>query len=127
MSTSYQSCVASFGGNDTAVLLCIASVENSISDVTTAVNEVSADITTVAYDLESLTVGVDIFFLLFSATIMFFMQAGFAMLCAGSVQAKNLQNTIMKNLLDACGKKLKVFVFRGDDASCFTNTHIILC
>jgi len=35
---------------------------------------------------------------------MFFMQAGFAMLCAGSVQAKNLQNTLMKNIIDACGK-----------------------
>ena len=51
-----------------------------------------------------LPVGVDIFFLIFAATVMFFMQAGFAMLCAGSVQAKNLQNTLMKNIIDACGK-----------------------
>ena len=30
------------------------------------------------------------------------MQAGFAMLCAGSVRAKNAKNIILLNLLDAC-------------------------
>ena len=34
------------------------------------------------------------------------MQAGFAMLCAGSVRMKNLQNTMLKNLLDACGASI---------------------
>ncbi|KAL7516319.1 hypothetical protein ACHAWF_000043, partial [Thalassiosira exigua] len=29
------------------------------------------------------------------------MQAGFAMLCAGCVQLKNVQNSMLKNLLDA--------------------------
>ena len=32
----------------------------------------------------------------------FFMQAGFAMLCAGAVRAKNAKNIILLNLLDAC-------------------------
>ena len=32
----------------------------------------------------------------------FFMQAGFAMLCAGSVRAKNAKNIILLNILDAC-------------------------
>jgi hypothetical protein len=43
------------------------------------------------------------FFLLSAAALVLFMQAGFAMVCAGAVRKKNLQNTMLKNLLDACG------------------------
>ena len=41
--------------------------------------------------------------ILLMAALVFFMQAGFAMVCAGSVRRKNLQNTMLKNILDACG------------------------
>ena len=41
-------------------------------------------------------------FLLQSGYMVFFMQAGFAMLCAGSVRAKNAKNIILLNILDAC-------------------------
>jgi len=34
--------------------------------------------------------------------LVFMMQAGFAMLCAGSVRQKNVKNIMLKNLLDAC-------------------------
>jgi len=34
------------------------------------------------------------------------MQAGFAMICAGCVREKNIQNTMLKNLLDLCGAAL---------------------
>jgi Amt family ammonium transporter len=40
--------------------------------------------------------------LLQSGYLVFFMQAGFAMLCAGSVRAKNAKNIILLNILDAC-------------------------
>ena len=40
----------------------------------------------------------DIFFLLYAAALVFFMQAGFAMLCAGSVREKNVQNTMVSEL-----------------------------
>jgi hypothetical protein len=40
-------------------------------------------------------------FLVYSAALVFYMQAGFAMLCAGAVRKKNVQNTMLKNLLDA--------------------------
>jgi ammonium transporter, Amt family len=49
------------------------------------------------------------------------MQSGFAMLCAGAVRKKNVQNTMLKNLLDACGASLAffsvgyAFAFGGDD------------
>jgi ammonium transporter, Amt family len=44
-----------------------------------------------------------------SGALVFFMQAGFAMLCAGSVRRKNAQNTMLKNLLDACGAAIAYF------------------
>merc|ERR1712087_888293 len=50
-----------------------------------------------------LTTGVDTFFLLFGGALVFLMQAGFAMLCAGSIRQKNVKNILLKNLLDACG------------------------
>mmetsp|Transcript_31764 Transcript_31764/g.66308 ORF Transcript_31764/g.66308 Transcript_31764/m.66308 type:complete len:528 (+) Transcript_31764:211-1794(+) len=52
---------------------------------------------------ESNAESINTFFLVYASSLVFFMQAGFAMLCAGSVQKKNVQNTMLKNLLDACG------------------------
>lgn len=60
------------------------------------------------------------YLLVLSGALVFFMQAGFAMLCAGSVRRKNAQNTMLKNLLDACGAALAyfcigyAFAFGGD-------------
>lgn len=47
--------------------------------------------------------------LVFSSSLAFFMQAGFAMVCAGAVRKKNLQNTMLKNLLDACGASIAFY------------------
>ena len=52
------------------------------------------------------------FLLLICGGMIFFMQSGFAMMCAGSVRLKNVQNTMLKNLLDACGAAL-AFYFVG--------------
>jgi Amt family ammonium transporter len=51
------------------------------------------------------------------------MQAGFAMLEAGSVRSKNVKNVMLKNLLDACGAAVGFYLigwgvaYGGDDAS----------
>ena len=45
-----------------------------------------------------------------SGAMIFFMQAGFATLCAGAVRLKNVQNTMLKNLLDACGAAIAFYV-----------------
>lgn len=47
--------------------------------------------------------------LVYSTALVFYMQAGFAMLCAGAVREKNVGNTMLKNLLDACGAALAFF------------------
>ena len=60
--------------------------------------------------------------LVFASALVFFMQAGFAMVCAGAVRKKNVQNTMLKNLLDACGAAVAwfavgyAFAFGGYDS-----------
>ena len=50
------------------------------------------------------------FLLVICGGMIFFMQSGFAMMCAGSVRLKNVQNTMLKNLLDACGAALAFYL-----------------
>jgi ammonium transporter, Amt family len=63
------------------------------------------------------------FLFILAGAMIFFMQAGFAMLCAGSVRVKNVQNTMLKNLLDACGAAIAfylvgyAFAFGGQNES----------
>lgn len=56
----------------------------------------------VADDLAGASGDVDVFFVLVSGFLVFFMQCGFAMLSVGSIRSKNAKNIILKNLLDAC-------------------------
>ncbi|CAI5504677.1 unnamed protein product [Closterium sp. Naga37s-1] len=54
---------------------------------------------------------VDNTYLLFSAYLVFVMQLGFAMLCAGTVRAKNTMNIMLTNVLDACVGGLSFYIF----------------
>jgi Amt family ammonium transporter len=47
-----------------------------------------------------LAVAMDTFFLMIAAALVFFMQAGFAMLTAGLTRSKNTTNILFKNLMD---------------------------
>lgn len=48
------------------------------------------------------SVGADYAFMLIAGVLVFFMQAGFSLLEAGTVRFKNYQNVLLKNIMDAC-------------------------
>ncbi|OWM76804.1 ammonium transporter 1 member 4-like [Punica granatum] len=54
---------------------------------------------------------VDNTYLLFSTYLVFSMQIGFAMLCAGSVRAKNTMNIMLTNVLDAAAGSFFYYLF----------------
>jgi ammonium transporter, Amt family len=67
--------------------------------------------------------------LIFCGALVLMMQTGFAMVCAGAVRKKNLQNTMLKNLLDTVGASLAfwlcgyAFAFGGDGDSPEDHQH----
>ncbi|CAM6115137.1 unnamed protein product [Calypogeia fissa] len=66
---------------------------------------------TISSALATSTLAVDNSYLLFSTYLVFSMQIGFAMLCAGSVRAKNTMNIMMTNLLDAAAGGISFYLF----------------
>jgi len=75
----------------------------------TATEDVGKAVCAVNDALASTKSGLNVFFLLFGGALVFMMQTGFAMLCAGSVRQKNVKNIMLKNLLDACGGAIGFF------------------
>ncbi|BFI42051.1 ammonium transporter, Amt family [Marchantia polymorpha subsp. ruderalis] len=61
--------------------------------------------------LVSQTYAIDNTYLLFSTYLVFSMQIGFAMLCAGSVRAKNTMNIMLTNVLDAAAGGISFYLF----------------
>ncbi|MBN1384356.1 MAG: ammonium transporter [Elusimicrobia bacterium] len=55
--------------------------------------------------------GIDTVWVLLSAFLVFFMQAGFGMVEAGFIRAKNTCNILTKNFLDFCMASLGFFIF----------------
>ena len=61
--------------------------------------------------LGDLTVGLDTVWVLVAAFLVFFMQAGFGMVEAGFIRAKNTTNILTKNFLDFCMASIGFFMF----------------
>jgi Amt family ammonium transporter len=61
--------------------------------------------------LADLQVGMDTLWVLVAAFLVFFMQAGFGMVEAGFIRAKNATNILTKNFLDFCMASLGFFFF----------------
>jgi Amt family ammonium transporter len=70
----------------------VANLKTNLSDVDA--REAAAEAATM--------VEVNTFYLLWAGALVFLMQAGFAVLSAGSIRTKNVKNILLKNLLDAC-------------------------
>ncbi|KAL7547558.1 hypothetical protein ACHAWF_010847 [Thalassiosira exigua] len=98
----FEVCVDTHGSNLSVELL------QCVSDTTEAARS-------------SLTSGVDTFYLIYAGALVFFMQVGFAMLCAGSIREKNVKNVLLWNLLDSAGGAIGfwsvgyAFAYGGDD------------
>ena len=92
--STYQTCLADLtAANDTAASPSADALLRCISDSLDASRSNTHS-------------SIDTFFLLYAASLVFFMQTGFAMISAGCVRINNVQNTLLKNLLDACGASL---------------------
>src|SRR5688572_25670620 len=81
------------------VLTASAQEEDSepVSAETTAIVEEAPDL---AANIAYLTGNLDTVWMLVAAFLVFWMQAGFALVEAGFVRAKNITNILMKNLFD---------------------------
>lgn len=61
--------------------------------------------------LDDLTVSLDLLFVLVMGVICFLLQAGFGLLEVGSIRAKNAQNIMLKNLMDAAVSAIAYYIF----------------
>merc|ERR1740139_1142286 len=84
----------------------LAALESTLASLQTNMSSLSSNvgsaIDAAVADTAELKGSVDTFYLLYSGALVFFMQAGFGVLEAGSVRVKNTRNILLKNLLDAC-------------------------
>lgn len=88
-SVAFNKCLLSEGRNEAEILLCLS-------------NAFDEDVTALEAGSLYLSEGIVQWLLVIAGAMVFFMQAGFAMLCAGCVRKKNVVNTMLKNFMDCC-------------------------
>ncbi|MBI9097326.1 MAG: ammonium transporter [Spirochaetaceae bacterium] len=72
---------------------------------------IMSPITAESISMVDLKMGLDTVWVLLAAFLVFFMQAGFGMVEAGFIRAKNSTNILTKNFLDFCMASIGFFVF----------------
>ena len=75
---------------------------STLEDLTAKVAALEGSVAANTEILSTLPGSVDTFYFITVGALVFFMQAGFGLLEAGSVRTKNTKNILLKNLLDAC-------------------------
>ena len=76
--------------------------ESTLAALTATVAALEGSVAKNTEILSTLPGSVDTFYFITVGALVFFMQAGFGLLEAGSVRTKNTKNILLKNLLDAC-------------------------
>ncbi len=111
--------------DDASLLLLFRPLSN------TPLNDLhSMHITPTSQQREDLISGINSFYLIYAGALVYFMQLGFAMLCAGSIREKNVKNVLLWNLLDSAGGAFGfwsigyAFAYGGDDATSSQKTFI---
>lgn len=90
--TTQQESITALNAKVATLEAIVANLKTNLSDVDA--REAAAEAATM--------VEVNTFYLLWAGALVFLMQAGFAVLSAGSIRTKNVKNILLKNLLDAC-------------------------
>ena len=89
MASVYETCAIEHGDNTPSLIQCISDwVEKTTKD-----HALSTDASFVASDFAHVSDMTD-WLLILTGALVFFMQAGFAMVCAGAIRKKNVKNTV---------------------------------
>ena len=88
--------------NQDAITILNAKVANLTANLNILTANLAAVDAREAANEAATTAEVNTFYLLWAGALVFLMQAGFAVLSAGSIRTKNVKNILLKNLLDAC-------------------------
>jgi Amt family ammonium transporter len=93
-----------------SVLLAVMLLPSGVIAEESAAPAISEAAAAPAIDIHNLKVGLDTVWLLLGAFLVFFMQAGFGMVEAGFIRAKNTCNILTKNFLDFCMASVAFFL-----------------
>lgn len=93
----YEACTEQYGDDALKVVQCVANWiegQNSTTSTTTGTS------TTITHDndkYDAFRADMVHWLLVLTGALVFFMQAGFAMVCAGAIRKKNVNNTVRDN------------------------------